>query len=515
MNKSLKLALIHFDIIHKETTRNRENLLSLVAEAARGGAKLVVAPEMSISGYAFDSREDILPHAESQDGSTLSALADAAREFGIHLCIGMAEIDSNTGILYNSAFAVGPDGRILCRYRKINAESRWACPGNPRQDNTFETPWGRVGILICSDSYHALMPRVTALRGANLLLVPANWPPTGLNPREIWRARALENGFSVAAANRTGMDLTMDCRKAPSFACDPLGRPLLDKTAATAGVLYLELPLDATGRLGSQTRIVRMADRRTEHYLDCCLNLKWIDDMTGFLKLPEPGPLNIHCVVPHEGEDPLDALTRHLDSISHAHDGLYLLPAHPCANAELGTLSIIAADRQIHIAARNSCAPGHTCHLFDATGKAQHFHLPPWPFDGDGKFPRVNVGPARLLFTPFAAMHHPEPAVGAAKLGCDMAIALEDRITPEDRLLAGVRTIENLAMAVCAENDAGIWLPPEGHQRWQETAAGPGGVCRCALDTHGTRRKRFQDTIDFERLLGPAPHTLTFYGHLT
>ncbi len=503
MTPSLKLALIHFNIQHKEAARNRENLLSLVAEAASNGAELVAAPEMSISGYAFDSRKDILPHVESQSGPTLTALAEAARTFGIYVCIGMAEIDSHTRILYNSAFALDPEGRIRCRYRKINAEGRWASPGDPKQDNTFETPWGRVGMLICSDSYHALMPRVTALRGANLLLVLANWPPIGLNPCEIWRARALENGYYVAGCNRTGTDLTMDCREAPSFACDAFGNPLLDKTVPDSGVLYLQLPLDDAGRLDGKTREACMADRRIAYYRDCCLNLKWTEDMTDFLKLPSPGALNVYCVAPHEKEHPVDALARHLDTAPHARNGLFLLPAHFYPDAKLESLSTIAAERQIHIAVRNSDDPDHTCHLFDHAGKARRFPLPSWPFDGDDGFQQVDVGPARLLFTPFAAMHHPEPAIAAAKLGCDIAISLEDHFTPEDRLLAGVRTIENLAMVVCAKNDAGIWFPPEGHQRWEETAASPGEVGCYVLDTHKTRRKRFQDLIDFEKLLEP------------
>ena len=186
---SLKLALLHSAAAHKQTDANRAQLLALFRRACDAGAQLIAAPEMAVSGYSFNSRRDIAPYVETGDGPTLTALAQLTREYGVYACIGLAERDPRTSIFYNSAFALDPQGEVVCRYRKINAEHRWACPGNPLADNTFATPWGRVGLLICSDSYHSLMPRITALRGADLLLIPANWPPTGLDPREIWRAR--------------------------------------------------------------------------------------------------------------------------------------------------------------------------------------------------------------------------------------------------------------------------------------------------------------------------------------
>lgn len=193
--RTLKIALLHMNVLHKQPDANRGHLIALAHQAAEEGVGIVVAPELSISGYAFISREDILPHVETETGPTLTALAEVTRKTGCYVCIGLAEMDAATGILYNSAIVLGPDGKRACRYRKINAESRWACPGDPCSDNTFETPWGRVGVLICSDSYHGLMPRVTALRGADLLLVPANWPPSGIDPRELWRARPWKTAF--------------------------------------------------------------------------------------------------------------------------------------------------------------------------------------------------------------------------------------------------------------------------------------------------------------------------------
>ncbi len=498
--KRLKLALIHYSVRHKQPKHNRDMLMALVAEAARQGARIVACPELAVSGYAFSSRTDMVPYAETDTDPTVTALAEIAQASGIYICIGLAEKEARTGILFNSALVLVPKGKVICRYRKINAEFRWACPGNPKQDNTFETPWGRVGVLICSDSYHGLMPRVTALRGADLLIVPANWPPAGLDPRELWRARAVENGFYVAGCNRTGVDLTMDCRQAPSCVYDPGGRLLLDAKSDDSQIFWVDLPLTSQSRLDQRARRRRLADRRPRHYHDCYLNLRMIPDLSQLLDLPQPGDLSLHCIVPEKNEHPADALERNISN-NEEKGGLYLLPPFAYSDTVLNRIAKNARGKNIGIVTCHGENTGPRHYTFQNKSINQQWHLPPWPFDNGTAIPRIDVGPARLLLVPFAALAHPELATAAAKQGCDLALVLEKQLSSEDRLLAGARTIENLAVAACAHDGAGIWITPEGHQRWEEVTAGPGEVCRYTLDTRRTRLKIFQDRIDFEVLL--------------
>ena len=364
--EKLKLALIHLNVRYRKPEENRERLFRSVSEAAARGAKIVVAPEMSVSGYSFESRDEIAPLAETGDGPTTTGLAGLSERHGIYVCVGIAEKDPWTGILYNSAFVLGPEGRTVSRYRKINAESRWACPGDPRQDNTFETPWGRAGVLICSDAYHGLMPRATALRGANLLLAPSNWPPSGLDPAELWRARALENGFYLAACNRTGVDRIMDCRDASSYVFDPSGRTLLEGKNEDTGIFVAELPLDSNGRIDGKARLNRLADRRPSHYYDCYLNLRMIRDLTGFLKLPEPAVVKVNCVVPEAGKHPVESLKDHLKGNGRENKGLYLLSPYDFSDGALETVERIACDTGAGVVACNLENGDSTIRLFRA-----------------------------------------------------------------------------------------------------------------------------------------------------
>ena len=111
-----------------------------------------------------------------------------------------------------------------------------------------------MGLLICSDSYYALPARVTALKGAELIFVPANWPPGGLDPCALWRQRAKENGIYLVAVNRGGQDRQMDCRAARSCAAAPSGAALLDCACETTALMWARPPLDEHGRLAGLKR---------------------------------------------------------------------------------------------------------------------------------------------------------------------------------------------------------------------------------------------------------------------
>ena len=501
MNK-LKLALIHFNVRHKDPDRNRENLLELVDEAAAMGAELVVAPELSISGYSFENRQDILPYTETRDGPTLKALSGKAGTAGVYICFGVAEKDSSSGILYNSAFVLDPAGDVVLRYRKITAEGRWACSGDQGQNNTFDTPWGRIGVLICSDSYHGLMPRATALRGAGLLIVPSNWPPSGLDPVALWRGRAYENGMYVAACNRTGIDKTMDCRRCTSFLCGPEDNVLLEERHDNSRIFCADLPLNADGRLDGSVRKLRLAGRNPSQYYDCCLNLQAIRDLTEFLKLPGPGTEDIYCAVPRAGEHPVDAFIRSI-SDNPDEEGLFLMPAFSGGDRVLDKLTEILENRRIRVVVGWFDSEGVRNYAFADGNGIKRWCLQSPHLDIGAEVPVFDTGAMRLAVIPAEMLAHPEMGVALAKKGCDIAVALEQLFSYEHGLLGGVRTIDNLAVSVCACNGAGIWGPPRGHQKWDEILAGPGNCFHYTLDTRIIRQKRFQDRIDFDLLFSP------------
>ncbi len=493
--KTLRIALIHLNIRHKEPDRNREELLALIRKAAHGGARIILAPEMVLSGYSFESRDDISPFVEARNGPTVSALSALASSLDVYICVGLALKEEGTGIFFNSAVTLDPEGQVVLQYNKINGEARWACPGDPMQDNTFTTPWGRVGVLICSDSYHSLMPRLTALRGADLLLIPANWPPSGLNPVELWGARAIENGFYVAGCNRTGRDLSMDCRASESCLYAPDGRLLFRGNSELSQIFQVELPLNASGCLENGHRRKRLAQRRPDEYHDIYLNLRQIRDLTALHGLPAPGRLEISCLTPQSPEHPADALSRLLASAAFPSKTLFLLPPFPYEEAAITAIEATAKQHGVDVLTRWIISERKSQIFFTAEDLTS---------PGYGVCPEFRYGPARIACPPFDGLAHPELFLAAAKRGSDLAVVLGENLSPETNLLAGARTIENLAVALCTPDGGGVWMYPEGHGRWEEVLAGPGELCRYTLDTSRTRQKRFQDSLDFTLLLNNA-----------
>lgn len=130
---------------------NRLALAEILAACAEKQVKLVVLPEMCISGYVFTGREEVLPFCEEKEGESFAHFAALARKHGMFIVYGFAEYAGEQ--LYNSQNLVAPTGERLATYRKTHlykADEAWATPG----DSGFmalDTELGRLGLGICMD----------------------------------------------------------------------------------------------------------------------------------------------------------------------------------------------------------------------------------------------------------------------------------------------------------------------------------------------------------------------------
>jgi predicted amidohydrolase len=159
---------------------------------------------MATSGYSFFSRAEIAEVSEPIPGITTQALGAVAEQHGVYVVVGMPEFDPDLNAYFNSAVLIGPDGNVAGVYRKrnnlleasYNAEVFGAIP-------TFDTPYGRIGIVICADLFYPHFPRAAAVAGAQILLAPAN---VGITT-DFMRVRSFENGIAIVVANRYGQEL--------------------------------------------------------------------------------------------------------------------------------------------------------------------------------------------------------------------------------------------------------------------------------------------------------------------
>ncbi|MBC3423711.1 nitrilase family protein [Pseudomonas sp. RW3S2] len=211
----VRVAVIQYDpqVGLEHCDANLCQSLALVRQAAREGAKLIVLPELSNTGYTFQSRSEAYDHAETlSEGRSLKAWTELARELQVYLVAGFAERDGLR--LYDSAVLLGPGG-LLGHYRKAhlwNQEKLWFTPGDLGFP-VFETPIGRIGLLICWDIWFPEVPRLMAAQGADIICSLNNWvwtPPPLFDEAGRCMASYLTmtaahvNNLYIAAANRIG-----------------------------------------------------------------------------------------------------------------------------------------------------------------------------------------------------------------------------------------------------------------------------------------------------------------------
>jgi predicted amidohydrolase len=498
---TLKIALVHFEVKYKEPRKNRRHLLELNRRAAQAGAKVILNTELAVTGYSFQSRRDVAPFTETDGGPTLLAMGRLAKEYGVYIGITFPERDGTTQIFYNGAFVLDPRGQLICKYRKIAAEKRWARPGNPLQKGVFDTPWGRMGILTCADSFYSLMPRAMALKDVDFLWVPANWPPGGgLDPKFIWRSRALENGFFVATCNRTGVDRILDCRRASSYVFDPQGNQLLAASSPTSQVFFVEVPLNEHGHFTDIYRRQILATRKIEQYRPIYLE-PWVEDLTQFYRLPKTGALDIRCFVTASDRIDISALEERIAVAPNETPDLWILPETAASNLKIKELADLAKRRQVAFTLAVEKAGEKTDYILVAPEGVQNFYDSSAARENAFPFKILKFGSAAIALVPYEDFRHPELSVVLSKLGSDLVILSEDHMSPEDMLLSRIKSLAGVAVAVCADNGAEITSVQNLHGNWDHQHLSEPGVCSYTLNTAKTRKKNFQSRIDFDLLL--------------
>jgi 5-aminopentanamidase len=254
-----------------EHARNLETCIAQLERAAAAGCRLVVLPECATSGYMFATVDDAAHAAEPIPGPSTEALGQACARLDLHCVAGLLERDGDT--LRNTAVLVGPEG-LVGRYRKTHLPylgvDRFVVPGEEPPD-VYETPLGRIGIEICYDLRFPELTRALALRGAEIVVHPTNWPaPVRPLADFLTRARAAENHVFLLTANRVGREGgTEFCGR--SQIVDPLGTRLAEADEEREELVVAEIdPAEAREKdrviVPGEYELHLFGDRRPELY---------------------------------------------------------------------------------------------------------------------------------------------------------------------------------------------------------------------------------------------------------
>lgn len=207
MERKVPVAAIQFNIALGDIDANVEQARQALNRAAAGGAKLAVLPEMWSTGFAYKE----LNNLANRTPQVVEELGRISAETGMVIVGSLPEPHDDK--ICNTAYVMDR-GRLVGKYRKIHlfslmGEDRSLVGGESWL--VADTHIGRIGVFICYDLRFPELARRLAVEGAEILVVPGEWPkPREDHWRTLLRARAIENQLFVVAANCCGITGKLD-----------------------------------------------------------------------------------------------------------------------------------------------------------------------------------------------------------------------------------------------------------------------------------------------------------------
>jgi N-carbamoylputrescine amidase len=285
---SLGLVQMHCG---EDPQENVQHSIDHIRKAAARGARVICLQELFRSPY-FCQEENtrFFDLAESIPGPTTKQLGQIAQELQVVIVASLFE-KRTSGLYHNCAVVIDVHGQVTGKYRKMHIpddpyyyEKFYFTPGD-LGFQSHPTPYGELGVLVCWDQWFPEAARLTALKGAQLILYPTaiGWLE-GSSEEEnqaqqsawetVQRGHAITNGVFLAAVNRVGREGKLNFW-GQSFVCDPFGRVLAKASAEEEEILVVECDLAQIEETRRNWPFWR--DRRIDAYQG--LNLRFLDEV--------------------------------------------------------------------------------------------------------------------------------------------------------------------------------------------------------------------------------------------
>ena len=284
MSETTKIALVQMRCGPDPET-NFARAIDFIRDAAKERARIVCLPELFRSQY-FCQTEDHknFALAEEVPGKSTSALADVARKLGLVIVASLFEKRS-AGLYHNTAVVIDSNGKLLGKYRKMHVpddplyhEKFYFTPGD-LGFQSWNTQHGKIGVCVCWDQWYPEAARLTALRGAEIIIYPTaiGWHPSekkefGKAQHSAWetiqRSHAIANGCYVAVANRVGHEAPAGGAGiefwGQSFVCGPDGEVVAKASIDQEEIVMADIDWSRVNEHRTHWPFLR--DRRVDAY---------------------------------------------------------------------------------------------------------------------------------------------------------------------------------------------------------------------------------------------------------
>jgi Predicted amidohydrolase len=271
----LTVACAQIAPMKAEVSCNLDKIAEVALQASSEGADLVLFPEASTTGYFLEG--GVLESSLTQEELCQQLGQRLTDKLSKPLDLALGFYENAEGQLFNAAAYIeitreGP--RLRGSYRKfflptygVFDEERFVTPG--RQLGVFETRLGKMGLLICEDTWHSILPTLTALAGAQILLVPTASPARGFGESQIGnldryqrllRGVSEEHGIFCVNSQLCGFEGGKGF-VGGSMVIDPMGKVLLQSPVAEEHLLMAELDMELIRIARAQSPLI--SDLRT------------------------------------------------------------------------------------------------------------------------------------------------------------------------------------------------------------------------------------------------------------
>lgn len=259
----IKITLVQFKPIFLNLEKNIEKALSIINKIDEG---IILFPELFLSGYTFSSKKEVKSNSLNLNSKLLEPFFRTTMKKDIAICGGYAEQFNDK--FYNSSFFIA-NGKVLNNYRKTHLffhEKDFFSPGNTGF-NVFEYKNYKFGMMICFDWIFPEAARTLALKGAQVILHPANLVLPYC--QKAMFARTIENRVFIATANRIGEEKNGDYQNnftGQSQIVNPKGEYILTFTNTEETFKTIEInPDDANNKNITDLNNI-FSDLRPEFY---------------------------------------------------------------------------------------------------------------------------------------------------------------------------------------------------------------------------------------------------------
>lgn len=254
------IACAQLDVVYGDPAANTEKAVHVLRKHA--SVDLIVFPEAFLTGYCTPDQDAANRIALARDNDWVNTLQSTCDEVGTIAVVGAVTASGDS--LFNSAYLIEP-GQPLQVYDKTHLPElgvdKYVCPG--RSLPVFETRLGKIGVLVCFDLRIPEAARTLALQGAELIVLPTNWPVGAhAGPDFMAAARAGENRVFVATCNRVGSENGFDFI-GQSGIYDVTGKTLAKASPDGEAVISAEINLAVAQ---SKRNVVKPGEFETEMF---------------------------------------------------------------------------------------------------------------------------------------------------------------------------------------------------------------------------------------------------------